>query len=116
MRRSAESRPTTERDPERAPGIGGSRVRKVRSEAQALRIAERLLDEVVRPGADQDIVATTVQGYPTCWVVGYNTRAFVETRSIMVALAGGGPIIVNRETGLARLGTHEVPPEQQLDP
>jgi hypothetical protein len=116
MRRRGEGGPTTDRDPERAPGIGRARVRKVRSEAEALRIAERLLDEVVRPMTDQDIVATTVQAYPTCWVVGYNTRAFVETRSIMVALAGGGPIIINRETGHARLGTYEVPPEQQLDP
>ena len=88
----------------------------IRSEAEARTIAEQLLDELVRPVADQDIVTTTISAYPTCWVVGYNTRTFVETRSIMDALAGTRPVIINRETGRARLGTHEIPPEQQLDP
>ena len=116
LRRSVESGLATDREPESGPAAGRPRARVIRSDAQALRVAERLLDEVVRPAHDQDIVTTTVQAYPTCWVVGYNTRAFVETRSIMDALAGGGPVIVNRATGRARLGTHELPPEQQLDP
>jgi hypothetical protein len=88
----------------------------ITSEEQARTIAEQLLDEVVRPAAAEDIVTTTVRAYPTCWVIGYNTRAFVETRAINHALAGGGPVIINRETGRARLGTHELPSDQQLDP
>jgi hypothetical protein len=41
---------------------------------------------------------------------------FTETRSISHALAGGGQVIVNRRTGLARLGTSAHPVEAQLDP
>lgn len=84
-------------------------------ETAARETAERFLETQVRPGVGEDVVITTVSEHPTCWVVGYNTRAFVETGSISHALAGGGPVIVNRKTGRARLGTSALPIEQQLD-
>src|SRR6266508_703115 len=83
---------------------------------QARQAAEDLLDEFVRPYLDEEIVTTDVREYATCWVIGYNTRVYVETGSISHALAGGGPVIVNRRTGLARLGTSAYPVEAQLDP
>jgi hypothetical protein len=113
--RGARAAPSPVRAPEPNVETALPRPRRVASEAAALEVAEALLDEVVRPTTDDEIVVTTVQAYPTCWIVGYNTKAFVESRSIMDALPGSRPVIVNRETGRARLGTHELPPEQQLD-
>jgi hypothetical protein len=112
--RGVRTAPPVQPEPEAEPEL--PRARRITSDADALTAAERLLDEVVRPATDAGIVTTTVQAHATCWVVGYNTKAFVESRSIMDALPGAVPIIVNRETGRARLGTHELPPEQQLDP
>ena len=111
--RSVRSEPPP-REPAPVPAMLPAR--RITSEADALAAAEQLLDEIIRPTTEPDIVITTVQACPTCWLVGYNTKAFVETRSIMDALPGSRPVIVNRETGRARLGTHELPPEQQLDP
>lgn len=85
--------------------------------AEAARaIAEHFLDEAVRPAIAEEVVTTSVRAFPTCWVVGYNTRAFVETGELSHALAGGGPIFVNRARGTARLGTSVIRVEDQLDP
>jgi len=87
----------------------------VEDEATARLIAERLLDEDVRPDTDEEIVVTSARQFRRCWVVGYNTRAYVGTGSISHTLAGGGPIIINRMTGRARMGTSALPVEEQLD-
>lgn len=81
---------------------------------QAIAIAEDVLDREVRPNLDEEIALTEVREFPTCWVAGYNTRAYVETGTIVHALAGGGPIIINRRTGQARIGTSALPAEDQL--
>lgn len=83
---------------------------------EATRIAVEFLETVVRPGVGQDMVLTEVREFPTCWAAGYNTRAYVETGSVIHALAGGGPIIVNRRSGEVRMGTSALPAEDQLDP
>jgi hypothetical protein len=80
----------------------------------AAAIAEDFLDREIRPKVDQEIVLTEVREFPTCWVAGYNTRAYLETGSVSHALAGG-PIIINRRTGNARIGTSAVRAEDQLD-
>lgn len=82
---------------------------------QAVAIAEDMLDREVRPKVDEEIALTELREFPTCWVAGYNTRAYLETGSVIHALAGGGPIIINRRTGHARLGTSALPTEDQLD-
>jgi hypothetical protein len=87
----------------------------VSSAATALRIAEALLDRVVRRTVDEEVVVTYIVEHPTCWIVGYDTRFHLQTGSVNHALAGGGPIIVNRRTGLARLGTSALPDDAQLD-
>jgi hypothetical protein len=83
--------------------------------AEAVAIAEEVLDREIRPYLDEDIVLTEVREFPACWVAGYNTRVYVETGSIIHALAGGGPIIINRRTGDARIGSSAIPTEDQLD-
>jgi len=82
---------------------------------EAVAIAEDVLDREVRSEIDEEIELTEVREFRTCWVVGYNTRAYLETGSVVHALAGGGPIIINRGTGHARIGTSAVPAEDQLD-
>lgn len=87
----------------------------VDDQEQVRRIAERLLDEQVRPEIDDEVVISGIQEFPTCWAVGYNSREFLENGSISHALVGG-PVIVNRRTGTARLGVSAKPAEDQLDP
>ena len=87
----------------------------IRREEEAREIAVRYLAEIVEPSADEDVIVTWIREYPTCWVVGYNTRTYVETRTVSHSLAGG-PIIINRETGALRVGLSSKPVEQQLDP
>lgn len=82
---------------------------------EAVAIAEEVLDREIRPNVDEEIALTEVREFPTCWVAGYNTRAYLETGSVVHALAGGGPIIINRRTGRARVGTSALPAEDQLD-
>lgn len=43
----------------------------------------------------KEVVITSVRQYPTSWIVGYSTRAYVEAGSVSHALAGRGPIIIN---------------------
>lgn len=86
------------------------------TEVAARRLAEAFLDEQVRPLVGEDLVVTLVREFPTCWIIGYNTQVFVETGAMSHALAGGGPIIVNRASGSVRMGTSALPSEQQVDP
>jgi hypothetical protein len=87
----------------------------IETEAQARAVAEKYIAEVVEPAVGQEVVSTSVREFPTCWVVGYNTRAYVETQAASHALAGG-PIIVNRATGNLRIGSSALSAEEQLDP
>lgn len=69
----------------------------------------------VEPDVGEPIMLTAVRPFPTCWVAGYNTTAYIETGAISHALAGG-PLIINRSTGEVRLGRSDLPAEEQLDP
>ena len=78
--------------------------------------AEELLDAEVRPWLDDDVVidsAATVHT-DTYWVFFYNTRAYLETKSIIHALAGNGPIIVSVNDGRTRLAGSATPWEDQV--
>jgi hypothetical protein len=85
------------------------------TEAQARAVAERYIADIVEPVVGEEVITTAVREFESCWVVGYNTRAYVETQAISHALAGG-PIIVNRATGNLRIGSSALPAEEQLDP
>jgi hypothetical protein len=84
-------------------------------EGRARELAQRFLKETIRPKVAHDLVLTTVDQYENCWVVTYNTRRFAETGEIRYALAGNGPLIVNRRTGVVRQGLASRPVEDQLD-
>ena len=87
----------------------------VETRAEAMAIAERMLREQIQPRVPEEVVLTFAGEFPTCWLVGYQTRAFLETGAVSHALAGGGPIIINRLTGVGRIGTSALPDEEQLD-
>lgn len=87
----------------------------VTNSEQAVAVAERMLDEHVRPAIDDEVAVTDVREFPTCWVIGFNTVAYLETGSIARALVGLGPVIVNRRSGKARIGTSASPADRQLD-
>jgi hypothetical protein len=84
--------------------------------AQARDIADRFLDTFVRPHMEEEIAITTVMEFATCWVVHWQSSAFVKSANMLDALAGGGPVIVNRRRGTARQGSSAFPAERQLDP
>lgn len=86
------------------------------SREDARKLAEDLLDAEVRPDLDEEIVipAEYIQESERFWILFYNTRIYVETGSLSHALAGNGPILVEKATGTARLGRSDIPWEQQV--
>jgi hypothetical protein len=49
---------------------------------------------------------------PYGWVFFYNTKKYLETKQVRYALAGNGPVIVNKHTGTVDFfGTHKTPLE-----
>jgi hypothetical protein len=87
----------------------------ISSEAEAREVALRHLRSEMEPGVGEELATTDIREYPTCWVVGYNTRVYLETGSISHALAGGGPLIINRASGCVRMGNWNAAIEDQLD-
>ncbi len=87
----------------------------ISSADDARAVAETFLDRAIRPSVEMDVVTTEVREFETCWAVGWNSSAYVEGGEISSALAGGGPVIVNRRTGEARVGVSALPIEAQLD-
>jgi Immunity protein 35 len=83
---------------------------------EALIRAEQLLDAEVRPWMDDEVVidtsATLRAG--TSWVFFYNSRIFLETRSMSYALVGNGPVIVSGEDGTTKLARSAIPWEDQV--
>lgn len=92
----------------------GKSEKLIENQSAARAIAERYLEDL-RETPREDIVITDVVEYPTCWVVGYNTRRYLETRDHNDSLAGGR-IIINRASGIPRMGNSRELAEQQLDP
>lgn len=51
---------------------------------------------------------------PYGWVFFFNTKRFAETRDLVHALGGNGPVVVERETGrISPLGSAR-PPETEI--
>lgn len=87
----------------------------VDTQAQAREIAANFLAAEIQAGSQHDLVITDVSEFEHCWVATYNTRRWADTRQTRYALAGNGPLIVNRRTGVVRRGVAARPVEEQLD-
>lgn len=78
--------------------------------------AEALLDETVRRSLVEEVVVddrATVRT-ESHWVFFYNTKAYLETRSFVHALAGNGPVVVSAVDGTTRFASSAVPWQEQL--
>jgi hypothetical protein len=85
------------------------------NENEARDIAAEFLASRIQPGIPQELVVTDISPFDHCWVITFNSRRFVDTNEIRHALAGNGPLIVNRRTGTVRQGVASLPVETQLD-
>ena len=86
------------------------------TEKDAIAIVEKYLDADVRPWIAEEVILLTseIVHEATFWVFFYNTRAFIETKSLSHALVGNGPIVVSAHDGsLRELGT-ATPWEEQI--
>jgi hypothetical protein len=87
----------------------------VLNEADARVVAEGYIRDEIQPGSATTLVIAALEEFPTCWVAVYNSRKFVESGDFRDALAGNGPLIVNKRTGAVRIGLTSQPVEEQLD-
>ena len=62
----------------------------------------------------EEVIVGSVQEFPNDWVIDYNTRTFIETGNASHALAGAGPIIINKTTGELTVGTPTLSIEEQV--
>lgn len=85
------------------------------SQAEARQIAEDFLRKEIQPSSTVDLVISELEEFPMCWVAIYNSRKFVDSGSFRDALAGNGPLIINKRTRAVRMGLTSQPVEEQLD-
>jgi hypothetical protein len=82
----------------------------------ARQIAEAFLRDNIQPRVDEELAISGIEEFPSCWVISFNSRNFIETGHIGFALAGNSPLIINKRTKVLRLGATGVPIKDQLDP
>lgn len=83
-------------------------------EARAL--AEAFLDGQVRPDQPDEVVIVDrhTQESATTWAFVYNSRAYVETGSMIDMIVGNAPVLVDRSTGRTRAGRSDLPVAEQI--
>lgn len=84
-------------------------------EYKARQIAEAFIQTEIQPITSEALAISGLEEFSKCWVATYNSRKFVETESFRYALAGNGPLIINKQTGAVRVGLTSQPIEDQLD-
>jgi hypothetical protein len=78
----------------------------------ALARVEQLLGRLSEQlGIELAIDEAATREEPSCWVFFYNSRAYIETGSFSHALAGNGPIVVDKDTG----ALHELVTARSVD-
>jgi len=83
--------------------------------SSARTLASQEVDEVARrSGLDLALDDHTTRDEGWCWLFFYNTREYVETRNVGDALAGNGPILVEKASGNLRHLVAARPIEEQL--
>ena len=82
---------------------------------QARQRAEEFVRDHIQPGVTEELAISEVREYPTCWIVTYNSRLFIDTGRIRDALAGNSPLIINKRAGVVRVGLTSKRVEDQLD-
>jgi len=85
------------------------------SRDDAFALAEAYVREQLQPALPEELVISSFEEHPRCWIAIYNTRKYIETGRSRFALAGNGPLFIDRETGAIRRGVSGRPVEDQLD-
>jgi hypothetical protein len=68
-------------------------------------VAQRFLDDVIRPEHKTEIVIGNCSETGEGWAFGYDSRAFLERGDITSALVGNGPVIVPRSGEAPYIGS-----------
>lgn len=66
--------------------------------------AEQVLARLDPPDGDEFVI-TSCERISSTWVVHWNSRRYVETKSIGFALAGNGPVLVSDSYEVGQAGT-----------
>jgi hypothetical protein len=80
-----------------------------------LKVDEILAEREATIGIDLAVNRRAVRDEEWCWVVPYNSRAYIETGSFSHTLAGNGPFVVDKETGVVHELISARPIDVQLD-
>jgi len=77
---------------------------------------EQVLDERGTAGhIELAINERATRDEPWCWIFFYNSRAYIETGSFSHALAGNGPMVVDKESGAVYELVTARPVDEQLE-
>lgn len=60
----------------------------------AYALSQKLLDELIRPEHEPEIVISACEEKAENWIFYYDTRAALEGGDVMSALVGNGPVVV----------------------
>ena len=82
----------------------------------AIEVAERFLDDRIRPLYQDEVVIASVTEFDSFWAFGYNTRALVEHGDMAKSLLGNGPVVVPKDGGVTYLAESSVSIEEQIGP
>lgn len=62
---------------------------------------------MTRPDDELVIIDSSTRTKPYGWIFFYNSKRYLETKDMMYALGGNGPIVFERDTGaIIPLATH----------
>ena|SRR5687767_6959966 len=83
---------------------------------QALKLVSEKLRQMSPEDDEFVVVETGTMEKPYGWIFFYNSKTYLETEEIRYALAGNGPVIVNKHDGsIEFFGTNKPPLEIVAD-
>lgn len=83
------------------------------AEGEAREIASRYLAERY-VGASSDVVVTSVRELDIGWLVGYQSKKYLDTRDDTYALIGNGPLVIDCAGEVHSTGT-SLPTSEYID-
>lgn len=84
------------------------------TEDEARAVAAATMEPFQREGFEIAILDGETMEYDFGWVFFYQSKAFMESGNISLALAGNAPVVVTRKDGKAHITGTALPLEQYL--
>ena len=69
-------------------------------------VAAKLQDRWNRPDDTFVVIDTLILELPFGWIFFYNSKKFVETKRLSLAVSGNGPVFVNKHSGVVEFCDH----------